>query len=275
MNRYRPFVPIAALLAMTALGSASTIPNHQGGLNMTASASTPTVILVHGAFADASSWAGVIERLQVAGVKVLAVSNPLRGLTYDGEYVASVANQVAGPVLLVGHSYGGPVITYAGAKASNVKGLVFIASFGLDKGMTVSDSTAAFPPPLLATSLEPKQYPDPTGKAVELYIQANKFAEVFAADVAAQKLPILAASQRPVAAAAFGEPLGLEPAWKKMPSWFLVTTKDNAINPDSQRAAAKRMGSSIKEVAASHAVAVSQPGAVANFILEAVTATNK
>ncbi len=238
-------------------------------------ASAPTVILVHGAFADASSWASVIERLQLAGVKVQAVSNPLRGLSIDGEYVASVARQINSPVLLVGHSYGGPVITYAGSKADNVKGLVFVASFGVDKGQNVNDSTAAFPPPLLATSLEPKQYPDGTGNAVELYIQPDKFAQVFAADVTAEKLPVLAASQRPVAAAAFGEPLAVEPAWKRLPSWFLVTTQDNAINPDSQRAAAKRMGATVKEVAGSHAVAVSQPGTVANFILDAVTATSK
>jgi pimeloyl-ACP methyl ester carboxylesterase len=271
MNRFKMFAPIV-LLTLSALGSAA-ITQKQGGTTM--NSNTPTVILVHGAFADASSWAGVIERLQLAGVKVQAVSNPLRGLSYDGEYVANVAKQTTGPVLLVGHSYGGPVITYAGAKADNVKGLVFVASFGLDKGMNINDSTAAFPPPLLATSIEPKQYPNGAEPGVELYIQSAKFAEVFAADVAPEKLPVLAASQRPVAAAAFGEPLSLEPAWKKVPSWFLVTTKDNAINPDSQRAAAKRMKATTKEVAASHAVALSQPGTVANFILDAVNAVSK
>lgn len=238
---------------------------------MSASPSTPTVVLVHGAFADASSWSCVIERVQDAGVKVIAVPNPLRGLSADGEYIASVANQISGSVLLVGHSYGGPVITYAGAKAKNVKGLVFIASFGLDKGMTINDSTARFSPPLLATSLEEKQYPNHTYKATEYFIKPYKYAEVFAADLPAHKMPILATSQRPVAAVAFTEPLNLEPAWKSVPTWFLVTTKDNAINPDAQRAAAKRMGSTVDEVDASHAVIVSQSGSVASFILEAVT----
>jgi pimeloyl-ACP methyl ester carboxylesterase len=271
MNRFKIVAPIA-LLALTALGSAA-LTQKQGGATM--NSNTPTVILVHGAFADASSWAGVTERLQLAGVKVQAVSNPLRGLTSDGEYVASVVKQTTGPVLLVGHSYGGPVITYAGAKADNVKGLVFVASFGVDKGMSIGDSTAAFPPSLLMTSIEPKQFPNGAQPGVELYIQSAKYAEVFAADVAPEKLPVLAASQRPAAATTLGEPLSIEPAWKKMPSWFLVTTKDNAINPDSQRAAAKRMKATVKEVAASHAVILSQPGTVANFILDAVNAVSK
>ena len=153
--------------------------------------------------------------------------------------------------------------------------MVFIASFGIDKGQNVNDSTAAFAPPLLATSIEPKQFPEGKSNGVELFIQADKFAKVFAADVPADKLPVLAVSQRPVAAAAFGEPLAVEPAWRSLPSWFLVTTQDNAINPDSQRAAAKRMKATVTEVAASHAVMVSQPGKVANFILDAVTATRQ
>ena len=280
MNRFRMFVSTASLLAITAIGIAQSqqanSPQNQsqkvkGGSNMTA----PTVILVHGAFADASSWAGVVERLQRAGFQALAVSNPLRGLSSDGEYVASVAKQVNGPVVMVGHSYGGPVITYSGSKASNVKGLVFIASFGLEKGQSINESTSGFAPPLLATSIEPKQYPLGAGDAVELYIRADKFAKVFAADVSAERVSILAASQRPVAAAAFAEPLSVEPAWKTLPSWFLVSAQDNAINPDAERAAAKRMGSTVLEVKASHAVAISQPDAVANFILKAVQAVSK
>ena len=230
-----------------------------------------TVILVHGAFADASSWSGVVQKLHAAGIKVLAVPNPLRGLTSDGEYVASIAKQTDGPVLLVGHSYGGPVITYAGSKASNVKGLVFVASFGIDNGQSINDSTAAFPAPLLATSIEPRQYPNGGTPGVELYIQSAKFAQVFAADVPAAQQTILAVSQRPVAAAAFAEPLSITPAWKTLPSWFLVTTQDNAINTESQRAAAKRMNATVLEVAASHAVAVSQPQTVADFILKALS----
>ena len=273
MNRIKLLISGTLLLAATAFAATNIQSQNLKGTKV--NQVVPTVLLIHGAFADSSSWAGVVTRLQTAGVKVIAVSNPLRGLSYDGEYVASVAKQIEGPVLLVGHSYGGPVITYAGSKAGNVKGLVFIASFGIDKGQSVNDSTAAFAPSLLATSIEPKQFPDGKSNGVELFIQADKFAKVFAADVPADKLPVLAVSQRPVAAAAFGEPLAVEPAWKSLPSWFLVTTQDNAINPDSQRAAAKRMKATITEIAASHAVMVSQPGKVANFILDAVTATRQ
>lgn len=131
---FQIFVAIAALLAMTAFNSATTVTDHQEGTKMTAATAKPSVILVHGTFADASSWASVIERLQVAGIKVMAVSNHLRELKHDGDYVASVADQITGPVVLVGHSYSGPVITHAGSKANNVKGLVYISSFGLDKG---------------------------------------------------------------------------------------------------------------------------------------------
>jgi pimeloyl-ACP methyl ester carboxylesterase len=277
MNRFRALFSLALLLSVTAVGLA-TSPQRQNQRRNQMNSNAPTVILVHGAFADASSWAGVIERLQLAGAKVLAPSNPLRGLTLDGEYIASVARQVNGPVLLVGHSYGGPVITYAGSKAENVKGLVFVASFGVDRGQSATDSTAAFPAPLLASSVEPHQYPDSSaanGQGVELYVQKDKFAEVFAADVAADKRAVLAVSQRPVSVTGLGEPLSLEPAWKRLPSWFLVTTRDNAINPDAQRAAAKRMGAITKEVTASHAVMLSQPGTVTNFILDAVNATTK
>jgi pimeloyl-ACP methyl ester carboxylesterase len=274
MNRRNLNAPIAVLMGAALSTATALSASNQGGTQMNASA--PTVILVHGAFADASSWSSVVERLQRAGLKTQAAVNPLRGLTNDGEYIASLAQQVEGPVLLVGHSYGGPVITHAGSKSANAKGLVFIASFGIDRGQTISDSTAAFPPPLLATSLEQRQYPDSKGNvAVELYIQREKFAQVFAADVPAAQLPVLAASQRPVAAAAFTEPLAVEPAWKRLPSWFLVATQDNAINPDAQRAAATRMKATTTEVAASHAVALSQPDRVANLILEAVKAVSK
>jgi pimeloyl-ACP methyl ester carboxylesterase len=235
----------------------------------------PTIVLVHGAFADASSWAGVIKRLQAGGHAVQAVANPLRGLAADGEYVASIARQIDGPVLLVGHSYGGPVITHAGTKADNVVALVFVASFGLDQGQTIPESTAAFPPPELSGALRPQMYPVGDGEAPELYIEATKFASVFAADVNAEQLAILAVSQRPVSAPGFVEPLAVAPAWKNLPSWFLVAALDNAINPDSQRAAAQRLGSTVLEVAASHAVAVSQPDAVASLIVDALEAVTR
>ncbi|MEO6085067.1 MAG: alpha/beta hydrolase [Umezawaea sp.] len=235
--------------------------------------STSTVVLVHGAFADGSSWSPVIERLRAQGVDALAVSNPLRGLTYDGDYVASVVNQLDGPVVLVGHSYGGPVITHAGSKAENVKGLVFVASFGIDKGESALGSVSGFPEVELGTALVPRQFPTADGTDTEFTIQQDKFASVFAADLPAEFTATAAVSQRPVAQGALGEPLGVEPAWKTLPSWFAVATADNAIHPDSQRAAAKRLGSTTVEVdGGSHAIAVSRPDEVAGLIVAAVRA---
>ncbi|GGR38809.1 alpha/beta fold hydrolase [Deinococcus ruber] len=232
----------------------------------------PTVLLVHGAFTDASSWAAVTDRLQQASVRVQALANPLRGLSSDGEYVASVARQVPGPVVLVGHSYGGPVITYAGTRADNVRALVFVASFGLNEGQTINDSTRLYPAPRLAESLELRQYPSEPAPAPELYILEERFADVFAADLPQDRRAALSVSQRPVAAAAFDQPLFGTPGWKTLPSWFMVTTQDQAIHPEAQQAAAKLMNSVTSEVAASHAVTLSQPDTVTVFILKALAA---
>ncbi|KOX19937.1 hypothetical protein ADK67_32385 [Saccharothrix sp. NRRL B-16348] len=234
----------------------------------------PTVVLVHGAFADGSSWAKVIDLLRARGVEALAVSNPLRGLAHDGDYVASVANQVDGPVVLVGHSYGGPVITHAAAKTPNAKALVYVAAFGIDKGESALSSVEEFAPVELNTSLVPQQFPDGDGDDTEFTIRRDAFASVFAADLPDEVTATAAVSQRPIAARALGEPLSVEPAWKTLPSWFVVATADNAINPDSQRAAAVRLGSTTVEVEASHAIALSRPTEVADQILAAVTAVS-
>lgn len=230
----------------------------------------PTVLLVHGAFADGSSWNLVIEQLQKAGVKAQAVANPLRGLQSDGDYVASIAKQIAGPVLLVGHSYGGPVITVAGSEAPNVKGLVYVASFGLDQGQSIQETVAGFKEPLLNTALQGMTFPNGPSEALEFYIQPDRYHEVFSADLPTTITDVLRNSQRPVVASAFGEKLQIEPAWKKLPSWFLIATQDNAINPDAQRAAAQRIHAKTTEIDASHAVALSRPQDVAGLILEAL-----
>lgn len=233
-----------------------------------------TVVLVHGAFADASSWSAVVEELQRAGVDVQAVSNPLRGLAYDGDYVASVASQIEGPVVLVGHSYGGPVITHAGSKADNVAALVFVASFGLDQGVSALESVAGFPEADLGSALDVKTFPVEGGAAPEAYIQRDKYHAVFAADLPADHAVVAAASQRPAALAALTDQLSVDPAWKKLPSWFAVATADHAIDPDSQRAAAERLGSTTIEIDGSHSIAGSRPTEVANLILEAVKAVS-
>ena len=243
---------------------------------MTSQAPSFTVVLVHGAFADASSWAKVIDRLRQAGFAAVAPSNPLRGLTADGEYIASAVSQIDGPVLLVGHSYGGPVITYAASKADNVKGLVYVASFGIDKGMSTLGSNAAFAPAELDSSLLPKTFPLGDGTGTEFYIQPEHFHSVFCADLPAEQAAIMNATQRPATDTAFGEPLAVEPGWKNVPSWFVVAGADHAINPDAERAAAQRIGATVTVVeGGSHAIALSRSDEVTQVILTALQAVAK
>jgi pimeloyl-ACP methyl ester carboxylesterase len=233
----------------------------------------PTVVLVHGAFADASSWSRVVAQLQNAGVSTEAVVNPLRGLTVDGEYVARVVEQIEGDIVLVGHSYGGPVITYASSKADNVKALVYVASFGLDQGVTTLGSVEGFPQSDLPPALRPRKYPNGDEPGTEFYIDSELFPAVFAADLPADEAKVLAHSQRPAADVGFGEPLAVEPGWKKIPSWFVVAGADRAINPDSERAAAKRMGATTVEIdGGSHSIALSEAPRVTEVIMDAVRA---
>lgn len=230
-----------------------------------------TVVLVHGAFADGSSWGPVISRLQSMGIPARAVVNPLRGLTADGDYVASVVNQIDGPVVLVGHSYGGPVITHAATKTPNTKALVFVASFGMEKGVTTLGSVENFPEVPLGSALEPHPYPTADGTGTEFTIRVDRFAEVFAADLPAEQVAVLAASQRPAADVAFGEPLSVEPAWRDLPCWFAIATADNAIHPQSQYFAAEKMTARTVVIeGGSHAIALSHPDEVANLIVDAV-----
>ncbi|MEV5172272.1 alpha/beta hydrolase [Streptomyces flaveolus] len=234
---------------------------------------TPTVVLVHGAFADAASWSGVIEELQSHGIPVIAPPNPLRGLASDAAYVASVASQIDGPVVLVGHSYGGALITVAGV-TENVVGLVYVAAYALEEGESLGELQGRFPLSPLVSNLKQWTYPVPGGEpAVEVTIAEDAFPSVFAADVPAEVTKVLAAAQRPLAAAAFEETASAA-AWKTKPSWALVAGADNAINPEVERFGAKRAGATIVEIeGASHAVAVSQPKAVAELIRDAVRAT--
>ncbi|WP_031024284.1 alpha/beta fold hydrolase [Streptomyces sp. NRRL WC-3725] len=234
---------------------------------------TPTVVLVHGAFADAASWSGVIEELQSHGIPVIAPPNPLRGLASDAAYVASVAAQIDGPVVLAGHSYGGALITVAGV-TENVVGLVYVAAYALEEGESLGELQGRFPLSPLVSNLKQWTYPVPGGEpAVEVTIAEDAFPSVFAADVPAEVTKVLAAAQRPLAAAAFEETASAA-AWKTKPSWALVAGADNAINPEVERFGAKRAGATIVEIeGASHAVAVSQPKVVAELIRDAVRAT--
>ncbi|KND23373.1 alpha/beta fold hydrolase [Streptomyces acidiscabies] len=235
--------------------------------------STPTVVLVHGAFADAASWSGVAAELAGQGIPVIAPPNPLRGLASDAAYIASFVGQIDGPVVLVGHSYGGAVITVAGA-AENVVGLVYVAAYTPEEGESLGGLQGRYPLSPLVSNLREWSYPTGDGiTATEVTIKAEAFPEIFAADVPAATTSILAVSQRPLAAAVFGETASTA-AWHTKPSWAIVAAADQAINPDVQRFGAERAGAKVTELAgASHAVAVSRSKEVADVIREAVQAT--
>jgi pimeloyl-ACP methyl ester carboxylesterase len=231
---------------------------------------SPTVVLVHGALADASSWNGVIARLLARGVKVTAPPNPLRGISIDSAYIASVLKQTPGPVLAVGHSYGGAVITNAATGAKNVVGLVYVAAAAPDEGENLGAVVAGSKDSMLNSALVPLNYPTADGgTAVEFAIDPAKIREVFAADLAAEQAALLAAIQRPVAELAFSEPSG-SPAWKRLPSWAVLATGDKTAGTDVIRSMAKRAGAKITEVEGSHAIMISQPQAVTDVILEAL-----
>lgn len=229
-----------------------------------------TVVLVHGAYADASSWNGVIERLQAAGVRVTAPANPLRGLSADSAYLESFLEQIPGPVLAVGHSYAGALISNAAADAKNVVGLVFVAAFATDEGEVIGQVSATSKDSILSTALVPLHYPigDGAETAVELAVDPAKFRDAIAADLPAEQTAVLAATQRPAAELAFSEPCG-PPAWKSLPSWAVVATEDKAAGTDLVRSQAERAGATITEIEGPHLIMISQPEAVADVILTA------
>jgi pimeloyl-ACP methyl ester carboxylesterase len=230
----------------------------------------PTIVLVHGAFADASSWNGVIEWLQQQGYTVIAPANPLRGVVADSAYIASLLSQIDGPVLLGGHSYGGAVITNAAASAPNVVGLVYVAAFAPDEGENLGDVESGSKDSVLNSALV--QYTFPTGHdgetSVEFAINPALIREAFAADLPEQTTALMAATQRPVAAAAFSDASG-PPAWRRLPSWAVVATGDKAAGADVVRSHAQRAGADIVEVEGSHVIMISQPQTVADHILKA------
>jgi pimeloyl-ACP methyl ester carboxylesterase len=230
-----------------------------------------TVVLVHGAFADASGWSGVIERLLAAGVPVRAVSNPLRGITADTDYVASVVRHIAGPVLAVGHSYGGAVITNVASAADNVVGLVYVAAFAPDEGESLAEIESRSTDSILPAALRPYEYPSASGTAAELSIDPAQFRAAFAADLPESQTAVMALSQRPIAVAAFEEKTGV-PAWRNLPAWAVVPTADKAAGSDVVRSMAQRAAARITEVDASHVPMMSHPDVVTDVILTALKA---
>jgi pimeloyl-ACP methyl ester carboxylesterase len=254
----------------------SSVVTTKKGITMTEASptanSTPlTVALVHGAFADASGWNGVIERLQAAGITVTCPPNPLRGITHDAAYVASFLNQIPGPVLLVGHSYGGAVITNAGSRVKNAVGLVYVAGFAPDEGQTLLDIEKGSRDSVLLSALVPLQYPTGNGMetATEFAIKPDKVQEAFAADLPQNQAALLAATQRPIAELTFAEKT-TAPAWKTLPTWAVVPTGDKTIGSDAVRSMAERAKATIVEVEGSHVIMISQPQAVTDVIMTAI-----
>lgn len=233
---------------------------------------TPTAVLVHGAFADASGWAGIIRELTGQGYPVVAPANPLRGVANDAATVRATAAAIDGPVVLVGHSYGGAVITQAAEGLDNLVGLVYVAAFAPAIGESVGSVQEPFPAPLLASTVRPTPY-DAVGAVggPELVIDVAQFQETFAADLPADVAQVMALSQRPLAAAAAGEPLSYA-GWAGKPTWYLVSSADHAIAPEAQRFMAQRMGATTEEIDGSHVAFIAQPVAVADFIARALDA---
>src|SRR5918993_3469382 len=260
--------------ALALSGPASVGSTIEGGALMAQATPTaetaPTVVLVHGAFADASGWGGVISRLQAEGVAVMAPANPLRSVSGDAAYIASVANQIPGPVLLVGHSYGGAVISAASPQAENVVGLVYVCAFIPDEGEALQTLAEQATDSLLGPALRPAQYPSGGEEpGIELYIDPAQFHEVFCADLPAEQAAIMAVSQRPGGAIGLGEPSG-PVGWKTLPSWALISPNDATIGPSGERFMAERAGAVIVEIDASHVAMISQPQATADLIITAL-----
>ena len=232
---------------------------------------SPTVVLVHGAFADASSFATVVPELLADGLPVVVPAVPNRSLIGDAAYVASVIRQIDGPVVLVGHSYGGAVITVAGVEP-NVKALVYLSAYALEEGESLGELQGRFPDSPLAAALVYKSFPveGSSEPGTDVYVDVAKFPAIFAADVDPELARILAVGQRPLAGVAFTE-TATAAAWKTRPSWGSVAINDHTINPDVERFGYQRAGMTTIEIESSHLVMLSHPKEVADLIRTAIT----
>ncbi|MGR4976174.1 alpha/beta fold hydrolase [Pseudomonas sp. LARHCG127] len=264
---------IKSLLAVT-ITAALALTSVQNATAAQPDTTKPTIVLVHGAFAESSSWNGVAAQLLTQGYPVVAAANPLRGVKQDADYVADIVEQTAGPVILVGHSYGGAVITNAVHNNPKVKGLVYVAAFAPDKGETAIELSGRYPGGTLGPTLAAPVQLDDGNK--DLYIQQDKFGQQFAADVPAADSALMAATQRPISEAALKEASG-DPAWKKLPSWFIYGSADKNIPEAALKFMAERAGSkkTVTVQGASHVVMTSNPGKVAELIVEAAQASSK
>ncbi len=231
---------------------------------------TPTIVFVHGGWADSSGWNQEITNLERRGYPVIAPANPLRGLASDSAYIRSVLQTIDGPIILVGHSYGGAVISNAAVGVPNVKALVYIAGFAPDKGESLFQLVTMNPGTQIGpATLDFRPYPlADGGMGTDLYLKKSAFHDAFAGDLPLKVTDQMQATQRPFSNEAF-QSLSGEPAWKTIPSWYMVATQDQAIPPATERFMAARAHATVVEVSASHVAMISQPEATTRLILEA------
>jgi pimeloyl-ACP methyl ester carboxylesterase len=224
------------------------------------------IVLVHGAWADGSSWSGVIERLQAQGYRVTAPQFPLTSLADDVARLREVLALQTGPTVVAGHSYGGQIVTALGDDAPNVTALVYVAAFALESGESLGAllSQGPVPPALVHQLVDDKGF---------VWLSEDDFTNHFAADVEPTKARVMFAVQQPIAASSFSDVMDT-PAWRSIPTWFLVATEDQAIPPDAERLFAQRMGATTTEISASHVAMVSHPQEVADLIVAAANAAN-
>lgn len=261
---------IVTTFGITSAGPAGATHRHPAATGTGSGAVKPTIVFVHGGWADSSGWNAEIAELSGLGYPVIAPANPLRGLSSDADYVRSILRTIEGPIVLVGHSYGGAVISNAAVGVANVKALVFIAAFAPDTGETLAGLVTKNPGThITPDALDERPYPTADGgTGVDLYIKVSVFRDAFAGDLPIRTTTLMQAEQRPFSVAAFTEPSG-PPAWKTLPSWYLVATADHAIPPTTQEFMAARAGSHVHRVRSSHVAMISQPTATTELILEA------
>jgi len=279
----RRVIVMAAAVAVTGLliSASQTASAQAGTAHQGPRGPKPTIVLEHGAWADASSWAAVIQRLQQAGYTVDAPPDPLRGLTYDSTYLADYLRTITGPIILVGHSYGGAVITNAATGNPNVKALVYVDAFIPAQGETLLQLIAAQPGSCLAGNpanvFTTVPYPGAPAGDVDLYLKTTPdppypgFAQCFANGLPAREAAVLAATQRPLAFSAASTPSGV-PAWQTIPSWSVIGTADHVLPPAEQLFMSQRAKAHITQIDAGHLSLISDPGAVTSVIIQAASA---
>ena len=264
----------AAVLAFAGLGPAAATPHSAAATASTTQSTKPTIVLVHGAWADASSWSAEITNLELAGYPVLAPPDPLRSLTGDSKYLRDFLSTVHGPIILVGHSYGGAVITNAATGNANVKALVYIDAFApaADEtvfGLTGAGSVLAGDP---ATLFDLRPYPGAATCDADIYLKPSVIRQAFAPDLSRRQQDVIIATQRPITFKAGTQKSG-RPAWATIPSWYLLGTQDRMITPAAQLTMATRAHSHITEIRSSHVSLISHPGAVDKLIETAARTT--